>query len=130
MKDNLHQVVDYTIDAPGQSDVLRRGTVTHYSEDGTVVFLSDDLGEGRTEPRQMPVGQLWVRKIISTLPAEDVLVASGLVAAPAPAGPELSTERRLSSPQVQPETRRAMGRRAPRDNVPGAAGPDEFADPK
>jgi hypothetical protein len=56
MKDNLNQVVDYTIYAPGESTALRRATVTHYSEDGTVVYLQDAAGEGKASvARQLPV---------------------------------------------------------------------------
>jgi hypothetical protein len=129
MKDNLHQVVEYTIDAPGQADVLRRGTVTHYSEDGTIIYIADDLGEGKTSARQMPVGQFWVRKVIQTLPAPNPLVAAGLAPDPAAVDPTPLAERRLSSSPMGSQTRRSMGSRPARE-VAGAAGPDEFAEPK
>jgi hypothetical protein len=133
MKDNLNQVVEYTIEAPGECNVLRRATVTHYSEDGTVVYLHEDPGEGKTAiARQLPVGQFWVRKIIETLPAPDQLVAAGLAAAPPPPpSPEVdpSMGRRLSPLRTQPETRRSMAQAKSFKPIPGAAGPDEFADP-
>lgn len=130
MKDNLNQVVEYSIEAPNVEVAERRtATVTGYNPDGTLVFLKDADGV----ERHLPVGTFMVHKILGDVPGKDQLVAAGLApepAPPVPAGQAAGDSRRLSVPDVSTETRRRMGGKPPPKDRPDAAGPDEFAEPK
>lgn len=134
MKDNLNEVVEYSIDST-QSDpkVRRQAMVTAYSPDGAIVYLENRLEGGGVEKLQLPVGVFLVHRILEKGGAQDELVNAGLAAAPAPvpAGEaEDRDSRRLSESPITPEKRRTMGKKAPVDHGTAAAQPDEFAEPK
>lgn len=136
MKDNLNQTVEYSIDSNTHDPKVRRTAVVRgYSNDGAIVFLVDQLDDGTTQERQLPVGTFLVHAILKKGDAQDELVNAGL-AAPAPAAEDRgqrtedgpNDERRLSQSPIASEKRRSMGKKTPPDHGTAAAQPDEFAD--
>lgn len=127
MKDNLHQVVIYGVEAAGHDPKTRRtATVTGYSSDGSEVHLEDHLEDGKLSARRLPVGVFMVHKIVEQRVVDEA-VEAGLIEA-APVEPLNRDARRVSESGVSAETRKRMGKRAPPEHGANAAQADEFAE--